>query len=95
MWYHVQDVTTTKMHSSNHKGLAEDPERNYEKHKQDSLEKQRQGKGHWKAELASDSEAAVKADRAAKPESPADLQERTKWAAEEISRHGTSMRDGL
>jgi len=31
----------------------------YEKHKQDQLQKQKEGKGHWKPELASDSEEAV------------------------------------
>ena len=30
-----------------------------EKHKQDQLQKQKEGKGHWKPELASDSEEAV------------------------------------
>lgn len=30
-----------------------------EKHKQDLLQKQKDGKGHWKPELASDSEEAV------------------------------------
>ncbi|TKA67010.1 hypothetical protein B0A55_08195 [Friedmanniomyces simplex] len=34
-----------------------------EAHKQDQLQKQREGKGHWKDELASDSESIVKADR--------------------------------
>ncbi len=34
-----------------------------ERHKQDSLAKQKAGKGHWKPELASDSEESVKADR--------------------------------
>jgi len=34
-----------------------------EKHKQDQLKKQKEGKGHWKPELASDSEEAVAADR--------------------------------
>jgi hypothetical protein len=31
-----------------------------EKHKNDMLEKQKAGKGHWKPELASDSEEAVR-----------------------------------
>ena len=35
----------------------------YEHHKQDSLKKQKEGAAHWKPELASDSEEAVKADR--------------------------------
>jgi hypothetical protein len=30
-----------------------------ERHKQDLLKKQKEGKGHWKPELASDSEEAV------------------------------------
>ncbi|ORY13481.1 hypothetical protein BCR34DRAFT_263784 [Clohesyomyces aquaticus] len=34
-----------------------------EAEKQDSLSKQKAGKGHWKGELASDSESIVKADR--------------------------------
>ncbi|KAL8924568.1 MAG: hypothetical protein Q9172_002602 [Xanthocarpia lactea] len=32
-------------------------------HKEDQLRKQKEGKGHWKKELSSNSEAAVKADR--------------------------------
>ncbi|KAL6889902.1 hypothetical protein HDV57DRAFT_514698 [Trichoderma longibrachiatum] len=70
----------------------------YERHKKDSLEKQKKGSGHWKPELASDSEEAVKADRASRertPEELRELQERTKKAAEEMSKAGTSMRDGL
>ncbi|KAF7917161.1 uncharacterized protein EAE98_010266 [Botrytis deweyae] len=35
----------------------------YERHKQDQLAKQKEGKNHWKPELASDSEEAVAADR--------------------------------
>ncbi|KAI2626863.1 hypothetical protein GGS21DRAFT_264985 [Xylaria nigripes] len=67
-----------------------------EKHKQDLLAKQKAGKGHWKPELASDSEEAVKADRAAgKKEDMATLQNRTKAVAEETAKTGTSMRDGL
>ncbi|KAL0940601.1 uncharacterized protein CTRU02_203364 [Colletotrichum truncatum] len=66
----------------------------HERHKQDSLSKQKQGKGHWKPELASDSEEAVKADRSEKAD-PKTLQERTKGAAEEQSKAGTSMKDGL
>ncbi|KAI4116895.1 MAG: hypothetical protein LQ345_002755 [Seirophora villosa] len=32
-------------------------------HKDDQIRKQQEGKGHWKGELSSNSEAAVKADR--------------------------------
>ncbi|KAK1639352.1 hypothetical protein BDP81DRAFT_420814 [Colletotrichum phormii] len=48
----------------------------HEKHKQDSLSKQKQGKGHWKPELASDSEEAIKADRDESID-PKKLQEKT------------------
>ncbi|KAH6877275.1 hypothetical protein B0T10DRAFT_188515 [Thelonectria olida] len=70
----------------------------YDRHKRDSLAKQKSGKGHWKPELASDSEEAVRADRASR-DSPKEevnrLQERTKRAAEETAKGGTSMRDGM
>jgi hypothetical protein len=65
-----------------------------EKHKHDLLAKQKEGKGHWKPELASASEAAVKADRSGK-EDISSLQDRTKATAEETHKTGTSMRDGL
>jgi hypothetical protein len=38
---------------------TEDKATDYEKHKQDQLDKQKSGKGHWKPELASNSEEAV------------------------------------
>ncbi|TGJ81332.1 hypothetical protein E0Z10_g7449 [Xylaria hypoxylon] len=65
-----------------------------EKHKQDLLSKHKSGKGHWKPELASDSEEAVKADKTSS-EDIATMQNRTKATAEETSKTGTSMRDGL
>ncbi|KAI5923800.1 hypothetical protein F4810DRAFT_710226 [Camillea tinctor] len=71
-----------------------DEQHDPEKHKQDLLAKQKQGKGHWKPELASDSEEAIKADRSGAEDVRA-LQERTKRTAEETSKSGTSMRDGL
>jgi hypothetical protein len=63
----------------------------YEKHKQDSLAKQKKGSGHWKSELASDSEEAVRADR--HEADPKTLQERTKHAAEEKHKSGTSSHE--
>ncbi|KAK0386849.1 hypothetical protein NLU13_5162 [Sarocladium strictum] len=66
----------------------------YDKHKQDSLRKQKEGAGHWKPELASDSEEAVKADRHPNDD-PKTLQEKTKHAAEESSKSGTSVRDSM
>ncbi|KAH7118132.1 hypothetical protein B0J13DRAFT_590205 [Dactylonectria estremocensis] len=69
---------------------------------QDSLAKQKKGTGHWKPELASDSEEALRADRAAAAaelagvkEVTKKLQERTKRAAEELSKAGTSMKDDM
>ncbi|KAH6605016.1 mitochondrial carrier pet8 [Trichoderma cornu-damae] len=71
----------------------------YELHKRDSLAKQKKGSGHWKPELASDSEEALMADRASREMHPLErikaLQERTKRAAEETSKAGTSVRDGM
>ncbi|WYZ37611.1 hypothetical protein EsH8_II_001117 [Colletotrichum jinshuiense] len=64
----------------------------HDRHKQDSLSKQKQGKGHWKPELASDSEEAIKADRYENSD-PKTLQEKTKGHAEEKSKAGTSTSD--
>lgn len=73
-----------------------DTDADYDRHKRDSLAKQKKGAGHWKPELASDSEEAVKADRASSGrEDISRLQERTKRSAEESSRSGTSVRDGM
>lgn len=66
----------------------------YDKHKADSLAKQKRGDGHWKRELSSDSEEAVKADRNS-DESIEELQKRTKHAAEETTKAGTSNQKGL
>ncbi|KAK8086213.1 hypothetical protein PG994_001187 [Apiospora phragmitis] len=69
-----------------------------EKHKEDLLSKHKDGKGHWKPELASNSEEAVKADRStggSSKEELAKLQEKTKKSAEETHKAGTSMHDGL
>ncbi|GAB1313374.1 hypothetical protein MFIFM68171_03584 [Madurella fahalii] len=68
-------------------------------HKQDSLAKQKKGQGHWKPELASVSEESVKADRMGPREAGEAamkrLQDQTKQSAEELRKHGTSMKDGL
>jgi len=69
----------------------------YDKHKQDSIDKQKRGQGHWKPELASDSEESIKADRLSPGEAGKEamkrLQEQTKGRAEETAKHGTSMKD--
>ncbi|EKG19375.1 hypothetical protein MPH_03238 [Macrophomina phaseolina MS6] len=46
----------SKLH---HEGRPEE----VEQHKQDLLKKTKEGKGHWKDELASDSESIIKAGR--------------------------------
>ncbi|GAB0138804.1 hypothetical protein EsDP_00007026 [Epichloe bromicola] len=58
----------------------------YDKHKRESLEKQKRGTGQWMPELASDSEEAVRADRSR--EDIATLRERTK--AGDSDKSGTS-----
>ncbi|KAH8160707.1 hypothetical protein CIB48_g7527 [Xylaria polymorpha] len=85
--------STMAMKHKESTGEGYDPQ----KHKEDLLAKHKSGKGHWKPELASDSEEAVKADRAGaqQKEDFATLQNRTKATAEETSKTGTSMRDGL
>lgn len=78
------------------------------RHKDDLINKHKLGKAHWKAELASNSEEAVKADRDAAREAAAGvggpeqtkdhlqrLQERTKHHAEKTSKAGTSDGDDL
>ncbi|KOS19433.1 hypothetical protein ESCO_001029 [Escovopsis weberi] len=67
----------------------------FDKHKRDSLAKQRRGSGHWKPELATDSEEAVRADRMEDAADPKVLQEKTKMAAEEKAKAGTSTGNGL
>jgi len=66
-----------------------------ERHKQDQLQKQKDGKGHWKPELASDSEEAVNADRHHKGESLDELQKKTADHAEKKHKAGTSQDPGL
>ncbi|EGX90376.1 Mitochondrial carrier protein PET8 [Cordyceps militaris CM01] len=76
-----------------HKESSSNTDDDVDKHKLDSLRKHKDGAGHWKRELASDSEEAVKADKghgAAATESVQELQERTKKMAEESRKSGTS-----
>ncbi|KAK1830731.1 hypothetical protein QBC39DRAFT_331314 [Podospora conica] len=96
----IRPLSTTsllRLKESNKEASPED----YEKHKQDSIAKQKQGKGHWKAELASNSEESIKADRQASEAggggsseaSIKKMQDETKGRAEETRKHGTSMKD--
>ncbi|KAH7360160.1 hypothetical protein BKA65DRAFT_492540 [Rhexocercosporidium sp. MPI-PUGE-AT-0058] len=65
-----------------------------ERHKQDQLKKQKEGKGHWKPELASDSEEAVVADRSGK-DSIEEMQKKTAEHVQKKHEHGTSQDPGL
>ncbi|KAJ5497236.1 hypothetical protein N7463_009223 [Penicillium fimorum] len=62
-------VPAATFHSSAARSLREndksreDLPNHYEYHKQESLKINKEGKGQWKSELASESEAEVKADR--------------------------------
>ncbi|KAK0741772.1 hypothetical protein B0T21DRAFT_360103 [Apiosordaria backusii] len=87
--------TTTPLRSLKESNSTDPSPSDFDHHKQDSLSKQKSGKGHWKPELASNSEEAVKADRSTDNSSIKDLQEKTKKAAEENAKAGTSMNDGL
>jgi len=82
--FHLPNTMTRKLITI----FLDDPEQasNNEKHKQDSLAKSKDGKGHWKPELASDSEEAITADRNAHADHSADgikeLQKKTAEHAE-------------
>jgi len=97
----LRNGTTRGFMASSVRGLKETDSHNpdqasqNEHHKQDQLAKQKEGKGHWKPELASDSEEAVNADRNHKDESPEALQEKTAHHAEEKHKAGTSQHDGF
>ncbi|MCJ1437103.1 hypothetical protein MMC27_006488 [Xylographa pallens] len=57
---------TTYIEGSYYSSFIKDRDNLHEEidhHKNDQLQKQKDGKGHWKGELASQSEAALKADR--------------------------------
>ncbi|KAL6706793.1 hypothetical protein ACN47E_005129 [Coniothyrium glycines] len=56
-----------------------------EKKKQELLQKQKEGKGHWEEQLASDSESIVKADRA---ETGKDTKQQIKELQEEAKKVG-------
>ncbi|KAE8380163.1 hypothetical protein BDV26DRAFT_290721 [Aspergillus bertholletiae] len=80
-------VTSTFHTSSLRPGLKESDQNRddlhitYEAHKQDQLKSTKEGRGKWKQELASNSEASIKADRGeadSDGQDLKDLQEKTK-----------------
>ncbi|KAF6229171.1 hypothetical protein HO133_007287 [Letharia lupina] len=69
---------------------AEDRKAKIDHHKDDQLNKQKDGKGHWKRELGSNSESAVKADREEITDAEHDvesLQKETSEAMEDDHEH--------
>lgn len=62
--FHITSARSA-LSESDHGGHqdTEDRKANIDHHKDDQLNKQKDGKGHWKKELGSNSESAIKADR--------------------------------
>ncbi|CAF9941913.1 hypothetical protein IMSHALPRED_003093 [Imshaugia aleurites] len=58
-------ITSTRaaLSESDHDQDVGDRKAQIDHHKDDQLKKQKEGKGHWKGELGSNSESAIKADR--------------------------------
>ncbi|KAJ5874038.1 uncharacterized protein N7529_002468 [Penicillium soppii] len=57
--FHTSAVRSLNENDRHRDNLAE----HYESHKQDALKSSKEGQGKWKSELASTSEAEIKADR--------------------------------
>jgi len=99
--FNLRSVASRKLTLSSVRSLKETDRHNpnqadeNERHKQDQLAKQKEGKGHWKPELASVSEEAVNADRQHKGDTIEALQEKTAKHAEEKHKSGTSQHDGF
>ncbi|MCJ1465045.1 hypothetical protein MMC07_003660 [Pseudocyphellaria aurata] len=61
--FHITSLRSALSESDHSRHESEDRSGEIERHKNDQLQKQKDGKGHWKQELSSNSEAALKADR--------------------------------
>ncbi|KAI7125441.1 hypothetical protein D0869_15507 [Hortaea werneckii] len=75
-------LAASKESALHQEGRAEEAERE----KQEQLKEQREGKGHWKDELASDSESIVKADRNDMKNTQATISELQKEAAKQAEK---------
>ncbi|KAL8713030.1 MAG: hypothetical protein Q9220_002890 [cf. Caloplaca sp. 1 TL-2023] len=64
----------------------EDRKAKIDEHKDDQLQKQKDGKGHWKKELSSNSESAVKADREEVDDVEEDIDKLQKQTEEAMSK---------
>ncbi|MCJ1369099.1 hypothetical protein MMC20_000307 [Loxospora ochrophaea] len=87
-YFHVTRVRSALSESDRHR---DDIHEEIEHHKNDQLEKQKNGKGEWKRELASNSEAALKADRGemkASDEHIEELQKQTSDHSQSQHEHG-------
>ncbi|KAL2039841.1 hypothetical protein N7G274_007242 [Stereocaulon virgatum] len=76
---------------SDHSKHDDDRKAKIDYHKDDQLNKQKEGKGHWKSELSSNSESAVKADRGEIEDAGEDtknLQKETSKKMQEDHEHG-------
>ncbi|KAL9588053.1 MAG: hypothetical protein Q9203_003130 [Teloschistes exilis] len=61
--FHISACRAALSESDHSEHDHEDRKAKIDHHKEDQLNKQKEGKGHWKAELSSNSESAIKADR--------------------------------
>lgn len=61
--FHLTSLRSALSESDHSRHESEDRSGEIDHHKNDQLQKQKEGKGHWKQELSSNSEAAIKADR--------------------------------
>ncbi|KAK4696283.1 hypothetical protein P7C71_g1605, partial [Lecanoromycetidae sp. Uapishka_2] len=85
--FHVSSVRAALSESDHNDGERKEM---IDHHKDDQLNKQKDGKGHWKKELSSNSESAVKADRQEITDSEHDienLQKETSQAMEDDHDH--------
>ncbi|KAL9584272.1 MAG: hypothetical protein Q9212_002215 [Teloschistes hypoglaucus] len=61
--FHISSRRAALSESDHSEHDHEDRKAKIDHHKEDQLKKQKEGKGHWKPELSSNSESAIKADR--------------------------------
>ncbi|KAL8627387.1 hypothetical protein Q9189_006908 [Teloschistes chrysophthalmus] len=61
--FHISSRRAALSESDHSEHDHEDRKAKIDHHKEDQLNKQKEGKGHWKPELSSNSESAIKADR--------------------------------
>ncbi|CAD6584539.1 MAG: hypothetical protein ASARMPRED_001790 [Alectoria sarmentosa] len=88
--FHITSARAA-LSESDHDQDADDRKAKIDHHKDDQLDKQKEGKNHWKGELGSNSESAIKADREEITDAEHDvegLQKETSEAMEADHEHG-------